>query len=145
MRMGVENPHDLQPFALDVGQQRVGIGGRHVARLLVEVEHRVDDRRPAAGGIGDHVLEAAGLAVVQRMDQGVFARMVLQGHGASWVVVQRTTRAKRAAWVPGAWAAPGVGEALAGSTPSAGRPLPSPQKIACSAPSSVRTRGSAIE
>ena len=50
VRMGVEDPFDRQALLRDMGEDRIGAAGRDRAGLLVEVEHRIDDRAGLVAG-----------------------------------------------------------------------------------------------
>src|SRR5262245_54840681 len=67
MRMGIEDPFDLQPLFRNMGEDGVGTSGRDGAGLLVEIEHGVYDRAGFGGRIGDDVLDAAGPRLVETL------------------------------------------------------------------------------
>jgi hypothetical protein len=60
VRVGFEQPVDLEAGLTHVGDDRVGERGRGTARGLVEIEHRVDDRGAPGDGIVHHVARGEG-------------------------------------------------------------------------------------
>src|SRR3546814_7938400 len=66
MRMRIEDPLHSQPARRDMRQDRVRRTGRRRPRLLVEVEHRIDDGAAAGVGTGDDVLGAARPGIEER-------------------------------------------------------------------------------
>jgi hypothetical protein len=57
MRVGVEDPHRLQPLPGYMVEQPVSVAGRRRAGLLVEVEDRIDDRAFSRRRVGDDILD----------------------------------------------------------------------------------------
>lgn len=73
MGMGVENPLDRQPGALDVIEDAVGIDRRRRPGLLVEIENGVDNGASIRGGIGDDILHRKGTLVEEGLHVGAVA------------------------------------------------------------------------
>src|SRR5579863_10432329 len=61
--MGLQQPVHLQSMHLDMGNERIGRGGGGAARGGIKVEHAVDDRREASGGIMDDIGDREGRLV----------------------------------------------------------------------------------
>ena len=58
MGMGVEYPFNDEFLLRDIGEDRIGIPGRRRARLLIEVEHGIDDGAFAGVRIRGNILDA---------------------------------------------------------------------------------------
>jgi hypothetical protein len=70
MRMGLQDPFDLQAVLGHARQHPVGAGGAGVARLEVVVEHRVDDGGLQGGRVPCKVGHGSGLGVEEGLDGG---------------------------------------------------------------------------
>ena len=78
MRMRVEDPFHRQVIVADVAQDLVRTLGCRRARLLVEIEHGIDDGAFAGLGIGDDVLDAPRAFVEEALDLGTLRGAALQ-------------------------------------------------------------------
>src|SRR3546814_1988492 len=78
VRVRIEHPRHLKPLSARAIEDRIRAGGGGRAGLAVVIEHRIDDRRLAAGLVGEEVLQAARDRFVKRPDSG--AREIVLGH-----------------------------------------------------------------
>jgi len=71
MGVGFENPLHAQPLAGDDGQQLFSVGRARAPGLGVEIEYRIDQRRPPTGRVEHDIRPGPGLGLVNRTNSGV--------------------------------------------------------------------------
>jgi hypothetical protein len=70
MRMSIKDLFNGQAILVHIVENHFGAARRRRSRLLIEVEHGIDDGAPPSYGIGDDVLDAACPALVEAFDIG---------------------------------------------------------------------------
>ncbi len=104
--MGFQQPHDLQPAVLHMGDHLVGRGRVRAPRRIVEIQHRVDDRAGVRAGVFHHVGDGVGGRVEKRRDLGGGAlgggNVDHEGGSFNWGGRAKLRRARRFAQVSAA-------------------------------------------